>query len=209
MRLPGTALIPAILMLASPLIAQRRFDVTPLFGYRSSFSAQATDESGNTGAQAHFSSGESFGAAVGVRYEETAVIEFRFTRQNMQTTFSGTSVQPVSVSLPTTLEQYHGDFTREYIFEDAKNVRPFLIGSAGATRLSWFGRSTTRFSFGIGGGVKYFPVRWFGIRAQAEWLPIWLNPEVKGFVCGGGCIVVFGGKLASQFEASFGPTFSF
>ncbi len=49
-----------------------------------------------------------------------------------------------------------------------------------------------------------------GFRVQAQWLPIWVNPEVKAFACGGGgCVVVLGGRLVHQGEISIGPIFRF
>ncbi len=210
MCLRGIGLVASLHVLVAcfPASGQRRVDVTPLFGYRSPISITAADENGQTVGKAHLSSGSSIGIAVGVRYEETAVIEFRWTRQNTETRISAPGAALPS-PFDTRLEQYHGDFTREFILEEARMVRPFIIGSAGMTRFSWPGRSSSRFSFGIGGGVKFFPVKWMGFRIQAQWLPVWVNPEVKAFACGGGCLVVLGGKLADQGEVSFGPVFSF
>jgi opacity protein-like surface antigen len=188
--------------------AQRRFDISPFVGYRSSMTFYTAPDS-QPGVKARLSDGASLGFAAGIRYDETAVIEFRFTRQNTSTTLNGTSVAPSFTTITTRLEQYHADFTREFVFDNAPGVRPFLNASVGATRISWLARTDTRFSFGIGGGVKYFPVKWFGLRLQAQWLPIWLNPELKGIACGGGCVIVLGGRLASQGEVSVGPTFSF
>jgi hypothetical protein len=67
--------------------------------------------------------------------------------------------------------------------------------------------SLIRISFGIGAGVKLFPHSRFGIRVQAQWLPIWVSPKIKGFVCGGG--VALGGKVVHQGEVSVGPFFRF
>ncbi len=204
MRLCRLAIIASLCLIAVglPVSAQRRVDITPLFGYRSPMNIPITNESGQETGKAHLSGGGSFGLAVGIRYEETAVIEFRWTRQNTDTRVNGALVD-------TRLEQYYGDFTREFILEATRIARPFVMGSVGMTRLSWAGKSTSRFSFGLGGGVKLFPLRWMGLRIQAHWLPIWLNPDVQGFACGGGCVVVLGGRLVDQGEVSFGPVFSF
>jgi hypothetical protein len=56
------------------------------------------------------------------------------------------------------LDQFHGDFTHEYIpEEELRWARPFVMGSAGAIQVA--GRandSFTRFSFGLGGGIKVY-----------------------------------------------------
>jgi hypothetical protein len=77
------------------------------------------------------------------------------------------------------------------------------------TRITAAGESYNRFAFGIGGGVKWFPLKWFGIRAQGQWLPTLIDPEIKAFICAGGCAVTLGGKLVDQATISLGPIFSF
>jgi hypothetical protein len=37
----------------------------------------------------------------------------------------------------------------------------------------------TRFSFGIGGGVRFYPSRHVGFKIQAEWLPALVDPQVQ------------------------------
>ena len=109
------------------------------------------------------------------------------------------------------LNQFQGDFTHEYILEDWPAwARPFVIGSVGATHLSAGPNSSfTRFSFGLGGGIKVYFNRHMGLRMQAEWLPLVINPEVGALVCGGGCVVHLNATLVSQGEISVGPIFRF
>ena len=51
------------------------------------------------------------------------------------------------------------------------------------------------------------------IRGEANWLPIWIDPEVGSFACGtvelGGCLVVLTGRLTQQFQLSVGPVLRF
>jgi len=51
-------------------------------------------------------------------------------------------------------------------------------GQRGATHVS---SSTnlnfTRFSFGIGGGIRLYASRHFGFKIQAEWLPVFATPR--------------------------------
>jgi hypothetical protein len=69
--------------------------------------------------------------------------------------------------------------------------------------------SSTRFEFGIGGGVKVFPRPRWGIRLQVEYLPIVMHAEVQRVVCAGGCIVMLNGGVMNQFVANIGPIFRF
>jgi hypothetical protein len=79
----------------------------------------------------------------------------------------------------------------------------------GVTRVADGGSSFTRFSFGLGGGLNLRLHSHLGLRFQAQWLAIWIEPKVKAFACGGGCIVVPGGPLTNQGEVSIGPIFRF
>jgi len=205
------AQIALLVSAAFPALAQQRFDVTPLFGYRSTVSFPITAANGEARGTARLSSSGSFGVAAGFRYDEYNVIEFRYTRETTQMRLQGSPVPAGVPALDTTLEQYHGDFTREYIPQNPhyQMWRPFIIGSVGMTRISAAGQSYNRASFGLGAGVKFFTRRWLGLRAQAQWLPIWITPEIKAFACGGGCVVAIGGRFANQGEVSFGPVFSF
>jgi hypothetical protein len=84
------------------------------------------------------------------------------------------------------------------------------MASVGATHLGSSSNGFTRFSFGIGTGLKMSLGSKLGLRVQAQWLPIWVEPEVSGFACGfGGCIAVLSGRLTQQFEVSAGPIFRF
>jgi hypothetical protein len=198
-------------MLAAAILpAQRRFDITPLVGFRGSESIPiAADAStGDVTAKAHLAARGTLGIAVGYRYNDQDVIEFRWIRQRTDLSFSGAVPVP-HANFNARLDQYHGDFTHEYAFEDRPHVRPFIIGSVGATSVTTALSRFTRMSFGLGGGAKFFVTPRFGFRVQAQWLPIWVNPKVNGFICGGGCVVSLGGRLVSQGEVSVGPIFSF
>jgi hypothetical protein len=70
------------------------------------------------------------------------------------------------------LDQFHGDFTHEYIPEEGLRwARPFVMGSASATQVAGgANNSFTRFSFGLGGGIKVYFTRHLVLRMQGEWL---------------------------------------
>jgi hypothetical protein len=186
-----------------------RFDVTPLVGYRTIMSFP-TGESGLVGSTPHLilDASPSYGMAAGARLDEEDLIEFRWARQDTHIHLEG--------SAPFTndklvLNQFLGDFTHEYILDQWPPwARPYVIGSVGATHVAGgTNGSFTRFSFGLGGGVKVFPTRHLGFRAQGEWIPLVVNPEVRSFICGGGCVVHLSGTLVSQGEISIGPVFRF
>ena len=211
-------LLAAVLAFAAAAHGQH-FDITPLVGLRTSGSVDIQEE--GQAPQAHASLGDSaaFGVAAGVRFfsedgcDDCSVIEFRWMRQN--TNLGIKQAAPVATPLlafgraPVTLDHYLGDFTYEWDIQEAKAVRPFVIGSLGAARLSTPASSSTRFTFGLGAGVKIFPQRHWGVRLQVEYLPMLMHAEVQRVVCTGGCIVALGGGLMNQFEFSLGPVFRF
>ena len=201
------ALVVFVVPLAS--LAQERFDTTLLFGYSSSVSFPLTVTGAESSGKAQVAASETFGAAAGFRYQGEQVIEFRYLRQSSTMRLEGLLTPTAPFSSRAILERYMGDFTHEFVVPDSARVRPFVTASVGMARIAIAAQSYNRFSFGIGGGVKWFPLPHVGFRLQAEWLPIWVNPEVKGFICGGGCAVAFGGQLASQGQVSLGPIFSF
>jgi hypothetical protein len=185
-----------------------RFNFTPLIGYRTTMSFSVDPQSSGANPRVVFEANPSYGFAFGAHINEEDIIEFRWARQDSHTHLE--NVAGLSSRQHVTLDQFHGDFTHEYILEEWRTwARPFVIGSVGATRLSAdAGSGFTRFSFGIGGGVKFFASRHFGFRVQAEWLPIVVNPNVA-FVCGGGCIVHIRSDLTNQGEFVAGPIIRF
>jgi hypothetical protein len=163
---------------------------------------------GGASAEVRLDSNPSFGVAAGVRFNDDSLVEFRWTRQDTQLRITGAVNVPRQRVL---LDQYHFDFTYEYAIRDWPAwVRPYVMGGLGATRLTSTVNTVgfTRFSFGLGGGIKAFPSHHFGIKAHGQWLPLWITPEVRAF-CSVGCVVHIDGQLASQFEFSVGPIVRF
>lgn len=150
----------------------------------------------------------SYGASFGVRLREEDLIEVRWARQD-----SYVHSEDITPQLPRQrmlLDQFHGDFSHEFFIENWPSwARPFVLGSVGATHVS--SRTDinfTRFSFGLGGGIRLYAKRHFGFKVQAEWLPVLTDPHVA-FICGGGCIVHIANTLASQGEVLAGPILRF
>jgi hypothetical protein len=185
-----------------------RFDLTPSAAYRTGMSFAIPTQVAGSNFRVVFASSPSYGIALGMRLDEEDLVEFRWARQD--TYMHLEDVTQRSPKQRVTLDQFHGDFTHEYMLDEWPSwARPFVIGSVGATHVVGPRDSFTRFSFGLGTGIKIFANRHLGFKFQAEWLPIWVTPEVNGFVCGGGCVIRFGGSLSSQGEFSVGPVLRF
>ena len=204
----------ATLTAAAPARAQyveiQSFEVTPFVGARlgGTFEIQP---GGPAQVTATLDDAASYGFAAGVRFDDYSLIEFGWARSastlRLGAPFLGASVGDVS------LNQFHADFTREFVIPEVKGLRSFTTGSLGVTHLGAAQDGFTRFSFGLGAGLKQFVGTRLAIRAEAQWLPILVAPSVSGFACGtvqiGGCLVVLNGKLVQQFLLSVGPVVRF
>jgi hypothetical protein len=205
-----------IFTVASPLAAQSQpstkiwgADFTPYVGYRTSMSFDTVSEVQGVTPRIVLDSNPSYGLAAGVRFLDENVVEFRWARQDTHMDVTGTP--PVFPQQRVLLDQFHFDFTREYVLRYWPVwARPFVTGGVGWTRISSTNvtNTFTRFSFGIGGGIKAFPSPHFGVKVQAQWLPIWVDPEVRT-LCNVVCVLHLTGQLASQGEFSIGPVIRF
>jgi hypothetical protein len=187
-------------------------EVTPFIGVRLGGTFEIQPE-GLGQVNAGWQDATSYGLSAGVRFDDYSLIEFRWARSTSTLRFDaplgflGPAVGDVA------LNQFHADFTREFVIREVKGLRSFLTGSVGLTHASAVDDGFTRFSFGFGAGLKQFLGSRLAIRVEAQWLPIVIEPAVDGFACGtiqfGGCLVVFNGELVQQFQIAVGPVIRF
>ena len=185
-----------------------RFDFTPFIGYRTSMSFPIEPHVSGTTPNVVLDASPSFGASFGVRLQEDGLVEGRWARQDSYLQSNG--ISPPFPRQHVILDQFHGDFSREYTVDElGSRARPFVLLSVGATHISSHPDLTfTRFSFGIGGGIRFYASRHIGFKIQAEWLPVVIDPEVA-VACGSGCIVHVRSTVGSQGEVFMGPLFRF
>jgi hypothetical protein len=217
MSMPAlVCLTVAAILAATPARAQyvqiQSFEVAPFIGARlgGTFNIQP-DEA--VPVEAALQDATSYGLSAGVRFDDFSLVEFRWTRASSALRFPAPFVFLGAAIGDITLNQFHADFTREFVIPEVEGLRTFVTGSLGATHLGAERGGFTRFSFGFGSGLKQFIGRRFAIRAEATWLPILVEPSVSGFACGtlqfGGCLLVLNGELVSQFQLTIGPVVSF
>jgi hypothetical protein len=207
----------AAILTATPARAQyvqiQSFEVTPFIAARLGGTFEIQPNAVAPIVEATLKDATSYGVSAGVRFDDFSLVEFRWTQAKSELRFGAPFVF-VGTSLgDVTLNQFHADFTREFVIPEVKGMRTFLTASLGATHLGAAQDGFTRFSFGFGSGLKQFIGPRFAIRAEAQWLPILVEPSVGGFACGtvqfGGCVVVLNGELVSQFQLSIGPVVRF
>jgi hypothetical protein len=200
----------------------QRFEVTPLVGGMVG-GTWKLEQQGVPNFTAHLSNGLSFGIAGGVRFggedgngntcEYCNSIGFRWVRQYSHLGLERDLVVPPagapSFHPAVTLDYFLADFAHEWTIEQSRKVNPYLVATLGAARTATPEGGTARFVFGLGTGVKVFPSRRWGIRFQAEYLPIVMWAELQRVVCTVGCVVALDGGLMERFQFSFGPVFRF
>lgn len=205
----------AFLAAAAPARAQyleiESFEVTPFVGLRFGGTFEILPDA-PLPIEASFKDAQSYGFSAGVRFDEFSLVEFRWTQSTTTLRFDAPFARLGPALGDVRLNQFHADFTREFVIPEVKGLRSFLTGSLGLTHLGASQDGFTRFSFGFGAGLKQFVGSKLAIRAEAHWLPIWIDPEVSGFACNsvsGGCLVFLNGRLTQQFELSVGPVLRF
>ncbi len=198
------------LMLAViPCIAQQRFELQPFVGYKYGGSVGvgsnplginkiSIDSSLAYGATATFNPAERFG------------IEFLWNRQQTHATgsYSGGGTYPQKIGV--TLDQFHGNILLS-LADHGSKVEPFILVGFGATDMHGSGSATTKFSFAVGGGVKYFVSRHLGFRLQARYTPTYAYTSSGGVWCNwwGYCWVVPNDHFLNQGDVTGGVILRF
>lgn len=192
---------------------QQRFEIQPFGGVR--FEGGFNVDESLPGAQVpvdiNVDTGVAWGTTIGFNITDNFGVEFLWSRQE-----TSISAQPLDLESTTlfdaSVSQYHGNALFHFLEADAR-VRPYLLLGAGATNVDpdlSGAEGITKFSFGLGGGVKAYFSEHVGARFQARWTPTYVSSEpalwcdVFGF-----CYVVDEADYANQGEVTGGVTFRF
>src|SRR5262249_35768074 len=145
-----------------------RLDLTAFVGYRTSMSFPVEPHVTGMNPRVVVDASPSYGVSFGVRLREEDLIEVRWARQDSYVHAEEILPQPPPQRI--ILDQFHGDFSHEPLVEEWPSwAKPFVLASVGATHLSGGANiNFTRFSFGIGGGIKLYATRRLGFKLQAE-----------------------------------------
>lgn len=133
-------------------------EFTPFYGF--SFSGGLDDA--DTGEEFDIDDSACWGGILDVHLSEGTQLEFFFSRQQTELESDGGLFADETL-FDLDIDYYHIGGT--YILID-RSWQPFVVGTLGATHLapeaSGFD-SLTRFSLGLGGGVRFFPNEHFGL----------------------------------------------
>lgn len=203
---PAAALLLAIT--AADSAAQQRIEIQPFFGGRfgGSFDVSAPLPGGFRIANVDFESGPAYGFTFGYFVTQTVQLEFLLSRQDTGIEINGLKISDASHT------QYHGNVLFHFGDDDSK-VRPYVFFGMGASNIVPDvpgNHNVTKFSFGLGGGVKTYFSDHVGMRFQARLAPTYVSTEPAIFCDAFGfCWAVDAAVYSYQTEATVGVNFRF
>lgn len=174
-----------------------RFELTPVAGYvyGGTFEDRLTDE------DLELDDSSAVGLRLNIRADAQSTWEIHYVSQDTSTSTPSTS------SLDVSIRKLEVGGTYE---TSDQPTRPFAAATVGLSHFEPQDRTLeddTYFSFTIGGGVKFFTDRKFGITLDARWVAAVIDEDTDVFcVSAGGltCLVQADAGLASQFRLSIG-----
>ena len=158
-----------------------KWEVAPFVGFETSGSVPVTNSLFVN--RLRVNSGTSFGTFIDYRLTENVQAELMWNR-NMTSFSERNAVNGFYTKVfNSDIDQFQ--FGLLYMLRNSeKKLRPFIAGGIGATHESNSGNNsnTTGFSYGLGGGVKYYLSRHIGLRGDARWVPSYGN-RTPGVIC--------------------------
>ena len=159
------------------------------------------------------------GVTFGYNFSEQVEAEFLWRRQYSEGEATGTvipsPVVPISGKLfNLNIDQYQGNMLYHFASGEAK-TKPYLLFGLGASTLRAStdngSGSFTKFSFGLGGGIKRFFTDSFGVRAEVRWTPTYLYSTYGGVWCNiyGFCWTIPSDTFMNQVDFTTGVVWRF
>jgi len=182
-------------------------ELTPFAGFR--FGGTFTDE--EDGREAGVSDSATAGLALNFRDGPNTQWEIVYARQSTDVNVRDFDFGVPTIDLDIDILQVGGTF-----MGDGELFRPYLAATIGASRLSptLDGLdSDTFWSFGIGGGMQFFPTSRLGLRLEGRMWGTLVDSSTSLFCQsgpqGGGCAIAIQGEGLWQFETFAGLVFRF
>jgi hypothetical protein len=179
-----------------------KFSIGAFIGYRAG--GQGTDT--NTGAHFQLAPAQTYGLVADFRVSPDTEVEVLWSQQNTRVQ----QTSPVNTQLFDVNVGYY-QIGASYLFTN-EGVQPFMVATLGATYFSpqqTGYQNETKFSFGIGGGVKVPVGRHFGLRLEARAYGTVLDNNSSAVCTNGSCLIHVSGSLMWQYEANAGVYIAF
>src|ERR1700733_7183696 len=124
----------------------------------------------------------SFGTFIDRSFTENFQFEFMWNANRTQTAEHDTISGQYTNAYNTDIDQFH--FGALYMFRSPeKKLRPYAAAGLGFTHFenSGMNANNTAFSYGVGGGVKYYMSKHIGFRGDARFVPTYENSSPQQF----------------------------
>jgi len=159
-----------------------KWEITPFFGreiggsYPVNLSTQASID------KVRVNDSMSFGTFIDRSFTENFQFEFMWNANRTQTAEHDTISGQYTNAYNTDIDQFH--FGALYMFRSSdKKLRPYAAAGLGFTHFenSGMNANNTAFSYGVGGGVKYYMSKHIGFRGDARFVPTYENSSPQEF----------------------------
>ena len=203
-------------MLCLPAFGQHDYEVQGFVGNMYGGTIPVTASLPNVGGinKISMNSSISYGLTAGINFADHFGAEFLWNHQPTQAAGKLVGGGEFPTKIDVSNNQYHGNFLFYFKPADSK-FRPYALVGLGATnssgKLTTGDVSATKFSYGLGGGLKYYFSDNIGIRVQARYAPTYLYSTNDGLWCGwyGYCWVITDSHYLNQGDITVGATFRF
>lgn len=201
------------LLLLTPVlaVAQHSFEIT---GYGGGQINGGIDFSTTRFSRLEVQNGANYGVIVGYLLGEHGGAEFQWNQNKADANGQTRSGAPSTKLFELKQNQYMGNFVFHFKPREAK-ARPYFLVGLGANSLT-ADRSgvegTTKFSWALGGGIKYNIGQHFGIRTQIRYSPTYITSTDSGYWCDpfwGGCWVASDNHYLNNVDFTGGITIRF
>lgn len=195
-----------------PMFGQANFEVQPFIGgmYGGTFNVSSSTESATGIEKIALQSSISTGITAGINLGDIFGAEFLWNYQPTTAVGKLKGGGEFAEKYSVNSNQYHGNMLFYFKPADSK-WRPYALVGFGATNASGNNESVTKFSYGLGGGVKYYFTERYGVRLQARYAPTYLYTSSGGVWCNwwGYCWVVGDDHYMNQGDITAGFTIRF
>ena len=182
-------------------VAVADVEITPILGYRTGGTFVDLDSS----VTLTLDETDTQGVIIDIDYGKSQQISLLYSRQATNLLTSDPNV--ANPLFPMNVEYFH--FGGNKIWGEDK-LRTFMGATIGATHFSAAGKnSTTRFSFSLAGGSKYFITKNIALMVGLRGYATLFNSASSLFCGNNGCLIRVAGQSMLQVEAMAGVTFRF
>jgi hypothetical protein len=188
--------------LAPDALADERFELTPFIGYRFGGDFDNISDPNSQFRSVDVDDSEAYGLIFDINMGENAQIELSWSGQD--TTLTGKQYNGPDVDFTDTrIDYWHvgGNLLFGDSLDDGRGFLAFSIGGTHSSPENF--SSETQFSFGFGGGAKFYLSDTFGVRLQGKLLSTYINSSTSWW-CSFGCWTVNTGNYLLQAEIDAG-----